>query len=80
MYHAKKVVKAQLHNNQEGHRMEKQNQRFLEKDLLKMSIAGHFHGVEFKTEDEKLNMKISETQGYVYFLKYMNINTKIIQP
>lgn len=69
MYHARKVVKAQLYSNQKGHHQEKRNQRFFEKELLEMSIAGHFQGVELKIEDEKLNTKISETQGHVHFLR-----------
>lgn len=65
MYYVRKLVKAKLH--QKGYYQEKQNQRFFEKDLVEIRIAGHFQGIEPKIKDEKLNTEISKSQGYVHF-------------
>ena len=41
MYYVTKIVKAKLHSNQKGHKQEKYNWWFIEKDFIKMKTACH---------------------------------------
>lgn len=60
-------MRAKLRSNQKGHHQERQNQSFFEKNFTERKIAGYFQSIEHKMEDEKLNMALSGTQGYVHF-------------